>query len=105
MLAKPTICKQGCGLSVVWMKAGTRWKCLNQDGTDHWDLCSQTRTAIALRDGKPFVEPNASGVIHQKRKKYMAMHAPAVKKEIPTCAACVPPWETCPNNCPIEFRQ
>lgn len=105
---RAAVCKQGCGLPVQWVKDGRRWKCLNADGSDHWDLCSKTRTAVALRDGKPFEEQRAdgasgAGVVHQGKKKYMAMSAPTERKELPTCAGCVPPWEVCPNSCPAEF--
>ncbi|MDZ4254113.1 MAG: hypothetical protein U1A72_16220 [Sulfuritalea sp.] len=92
-----TTCKQ-CGLPVSWVKEQGKWKCRNPNGSDHWDLCSQTRTKRALREGIPFKEKHGHGVRHEGRKKYMHRSAPQIvgKKYTPSCDACaIPPWETC----------
>jgi hypothetical protein len=89
-------CKQ-CGLSVRWVKAGRRWKCLNPDGSDHWDLCSKTRTQRALAEGTPFQAYDGEGVTWQEKDRYMHRQAEPItgEKYTPSCGCDVPPWEEC----------
>lgn len=68
-------CKQGCGLPVKWVKDGKRWKCLNADGTDHWDRCSEARTARVKREGVPFKDAQGEGFVFEGKKKYFHMMA------------------------------
>lgn len=79
-----SICKQGCGLVIRWVKADSgrksRWRCLNPDGTDHWDLCSETRTKIVKTQGVPFTDEKGDGFIFQGKKKYFHMVAKTRKE-------------------------
>lgn len=68
-------CKQGCGLNVNWVKDGARWKCLNDDGTDHWDRCSEARTKRVMKEGVPFKDEKGEGFIFGGKKKYFHMVA------------------------------
>lgn len=36
-----TTCEK-CGNKIEWLKEGKKWFCRNPDGTDHWDLCTQS---------------------------------------------------------------
>lgn len=72
-------CKR-CGLPIRWVQDGQRhgkprWKCLNPDGSDHWDLCSEARTKRVITEGTPFTDDNGSGYIHDGKKKYHHMVA------------------------------
>jgi hypothetical protein len=99
-------CKNGCGLEVRWVQDDTRktkrgkprWRCLNPDGTDHWDLCSKTRTALAKAEGRPFEHHDGEGVHWRKKDRYMHRQAKSVvgANYVPSCGECnVPPWERC----------
>jgi len=68
-------CKHGCGLPVRWIKATGGWKCLNEDGTDHWDRCSEARTKRVMAEGVPFKDPQGEGFIFDGKKKYFQMMA------------------------------
>ena len=69
------VCKQGCGLPVKWEKSAGRWKCLNMDGTDHWDRCSEARTKKVMAQGTPFKDSKGEGYIFEGKKKYFHMVA------------------------------
>lgn len=103
-------CKQ-CGLPVHWTKIGRRWHCHNADGTDHWDRCSQARTARIRRTGVPF-ERTISGThetgyktpLKKSGELLMSIAVPPKgKARTADCRECVPPWERC-DGCPIQFR-
>jgi len=76
-----SVCKQGCGLPVRWVQDGKkkdgtpRWKCLNEDGTDHWDRCSEARTKRVMTEGTPFKDAQGEGFIFNGKKKYFHMVA------------------------------
>ena len=76
-----SICKQGCGLNVRWIVDGRkpdgspRRKCLNDDGTDHWDKCSEMRTKRVMAEGVPFKDQKGEGFIFEGKKKYFHMVA------------------------------
>lgn len=70
-----------CGLNVQWVRSGTkpdgnpRWKCVNPDGTEHWDTCSQERTRRVKAEGTPFTDEHGDGYIYNGKKVYMHMVA------------------------------
>jgi hypothetical protein len=93
-----TPCKQGCGLEVRWVKDGKRWRCLNADGSDHWDLCSKTRTERAKAEGVPFKKTDGEGVTWQDKDRYLHRQSKVITGDLykPTCGECdLPPWEAC----------
>jgi hypothetical protein len=94
-----------CGASVIWRRSGGRWQCFNADGaTIHWDSCSQRRWTQVKATGTRFETETEAGYANSIHgTKFDLLIADGPKREIPTCANCVPPWEVCPNRCPIEF--
>jgi hypothetical protein len=72
-----SVCKQGCGLPVDWRKNDKgAWKCYNAGTmTDHWDACSQERTRLVQKHGKPFKDKQGEGYIYEGKKKYFHMVA------------------------------
>lgn len=72
------VCKQGCGIEIDWRKqsGSGRWQAFNA-GTDtqHWDSCSQARTARVKREGVPFKDEKGDGYIFEGKKKYFHMVA------------------------------
>ena len=93
-------CGQGCGLPVKWVRDGKRWVCQNQDGSDHCDLCSKTRTRKVIAHGRPFKDQRGEGFIYRGKRKYMHQHDPdvhvAVGERYKTSCGCdIPPWEEC----------
>ena len=94
-------CKQ-CGLPIRWEKDGERWKCLNPDGSDHWDRCSEERTKRALREGTPFEDRVGDGVVYNEKKRYMhigcdSIRGPRYRPDGCNCGR--PPWELCATSC------
>jgi len=99
-----TACSQ-CGATVKWVKDGQRWKCLNPDGSDHWDLCSKNRWGRVKREGKHFTEKRGretvKGYDHATLgTKLYSMEGMVVKgplyKPVKHRRGCnVPPWEDC----------
>lgn len=61
-----------CGLEIKWKRINGRWHCHNPDGTDHWDLCSQTRFARIKSEGSPYNEKDKHGryEIGYRHKEY-----------------------------------
>ena len=55
-------------MPVRWVNEGSRWKCLNEDGTDHWDRCSEARTKRVMAEGIPFKDENGEGFIFGGKK-------------------------------------
>ena len=101
-----TNCKQ-CGLPIRWVKAAGKWSCHNPDGEDHWDACSKARFDRISATGTAFYDELHDGYITPLKKNGIQFTRITAKdatglKEVPTCDNCVPPWETCPNGCPIE---
>lgn len=104
-----SICTK-CGLEIKWVIIGKRWHCHNPDGDDHWDLCSQTRTAKIIATGEHFSSKYEEGYKTPLRKSGVFITRQTAKTKNKTintagCNYCVLPWETCPNKCPIEFKQ
>ena len=104
-------CKQ-CGLSVTWKEVDGKWLCWNAGTeTDHWDSCSQARFERIKREGQFFSDELAEGYYTDLKRsgvqytRLTAKAKPGRPKVINTCDNCVPPWETCPNGCSIEFAQ
>jgi hypothetical protein len=104
-------CKQ-CGAPVAWKQIDGRWHCHNQDGSDHWDRCSQLRFERIKREGEYFALKNGdkgywthlknSGVqfVQQTSGLVRSSAGPIVE-----CRQCVPPWEVCPNQCPNAIKE
>jgi hypothetical protein len=98
-----TRCKK-CDHDVTWIKVEDRWKCLNYDGTDHWDLCSKLVFEEAKR-GKHYIENNGRETTHgydsnkHGKKAYLMEGIVITGKHYkptlhePKCD--VPPWEVC----------
>jgi len=104
-----TICKT-CGSPVTWTKSGDRWLCLNPDGADHWDLCSQLTMARIKATGEHFSTEREEGYRTTLKKSGVQLVRLSAKSRGPKinnagCHSCVPPWETCPNGCPAEFKE
>jgi len=103
-----SICKE-CGSTVEWVRGKKHMECRNPDGSDHWDKCAQLKMARIRRTGEFFEEPNATGYLTAFKKSGVAytmlIGAPSgpVVIDKKGCKDCVPPWERCPNRCPIEF--
>jgi hypothetical protein len=101
------ICKQ-CGGRVEWKKQNDRWICENQDGSDHWDLCSARRWQQVKATGVRFdheLESGYAGSIHGTKfeRKSSGWRRGENFKLSGLCQNCVPPWEDCPNGCPDAF--
>lgn len=104
-------CKE-CGSEVWWHKVGSPRKiqCFNPDGTIHWDKCSQLRFERIRRTGEHFQHKSAEGykTAFKKSGVQLTMESAGFvgpKIDEKGCKRCVPPWEHCPNNCPIEFKE
>lgn len=111
-----TTCRQ-CGLTVVWQRQQEktppyreRMFCYNPDGSDHWDLCSKTRTARIVASGEPFQrqrrgkrETGYTTPLKNSGELLMSVSVPA-KGCAPKadCRQCLPPWEIC-AECPIRL--
>lgn len=105
------ICKK-CSSRVDWKKIGKRWFCFNAGtDTDHWDICSKTRTARIVRTGLPFIEDTASDHIEGyktdlKPSGELLMLQAHISitgenyKQSGDCAECCSPWEICGWPCP-----
>lgn len=65
-------CKD-CGLPLAFTKINGKQFPTNPDGSDHWDLCSQTRTAKAMEKGVPFNGRDGSGFIVDGKEMFMIM--------------------------------
>ncbi len=97
-----------CGLDVEWKRDGKRLQCFNPDGSVHWDKCSQERFERIKRTGEYFKTDCAEGYVTPFKSagvQYTMLAAgPVGSIDTAGCNQCVPPWETCPNKCPIEFK-
>lgn len=102
-----------CKGEVNWVKEGDRWRCYNQDGSDHWDLCSKRKWEQVKATGKRFVNEKlspwerADGYKDSIHGTKMSRHARAAVGDVKfsgQCKACVPPWEVC-ATCPDLIRR
>ena len=106
-----SLCKE-CGLEVNWTKSGRKWSCANPDGSDHWDLCSQTKFARIKRTGEYFERGKTKGYLTEFKPSGVQLvqeSSGRIKGALyqPTgdCAECCAPWEICSRPCPDELRQ
>lgn len=88
-------CKK-CGTQVKWIKKD-RWYCENEDGSDHWDLCSKIRWQQTKETGTRFVEKNESGYansIHGTKLDHSCSGWIKGKKyKPPLIETDLPPWD------------
>lgn len=92
-----TTCKK-CSLEIIWKKTGDRWTCLNPDGSDHWDACSEARTKLIQAEGISFSDEKGSGFLHRGKRHYMTGHGKVTLASdycLPVCDCKNPPWEDC----------
>ena len=76
-----TTCRE-CGAEIAWKRESGRWKPTNPDGSPHWQRCMELRAQAGDAQAALFEVPAF---------------------DLKGCKQCVPPWETCPHGCPIEF--
>lgn len=102
-------CKE-CGAPVKWVHVRRRWQCLNPDGSDHWDRCSQLRFERIKREGKYFeTDSGDKGYITALKKSgvQLVQQSSGViassRGAVSACRNCVPPWEVC-ETCPNALR-
>ena len=92
-------CKK-CGEPVTWERSGKSWRCLNPDGSDHWDLCSKVRTMRQIEAGEHFVNRRGEGYATSRRRMYTRISS-GVRTGRDFTGACdctTPPWEQCPHS-------
>lgn len=59
---------EDCGLELGFRKNGNgRTEPCNPDGSDHWDLCSQTRLQNIKRDGVFVTRKSVTGIGRMRR--------------------------------------
>lgn len=79
-----------CQLPVRWAKEQGKWQCFNANGSIHWDTCSQERSRLAKKHGKPFKDQDGAGVRWQGKKRYNHQHNPNL--HVTGRGAPIPPW-------------
>jgi hypothetical protein len=107
-------CRQ-CSLPVVWRQVDIKGQrstlqCFNEDGSVHWDRCSQTRFEKIKATGVAFDHKISKGYFtHLKSSgvQYTYEASKAIKgvnyHPSGKCNNCVPPWETC-ESCPDKLE-
>lgn len=72
MRTNSATCKK-CKLPLSFVMISGKLHPRNPDGSDHFDLCSATRTAAAIKRGVGFTDDQGSGFIVDGKKMHMIM--------------------------------
>jgi hypothetical protein len=95
-----SVCKK-CGSSVDWQTIDGQLRCLNADGSDHWDLCRDITNAKFIEGATWFVHKNREGWRKNGQELVMLERAYTHTTRTICPAPCgIPPWEVC-TTCPI----
>jgi hypothetical protein len=103
-----SICRSCDGL-VFWRKEKEKWQCYNQDGTTHWDKCSERKTQKFLTEGKRVESNNGQDFGYKLKTKKInktqmfqitgAKQKAGIHYKKDNCNCGLPPWGLCKENC------
>ena len=94
-----------CGGNILFTRVNSKWRITELDGTDHWDICSERKSALVRTEGKSFTESHSKGYILHGKKYYTEQWSDSIvgANYVPHNPACtVPPWDYCDCDTTID---